>query len=150
MHTTAHGGTKLWIVIVTVVAFVIAMVGYDIIHKAEQVLTYLMLVIFGLFTVALFFLHYPAGTFDLGSFKTTPFLAQFGVVAGYQISWAIYVSDYSRYLPPNVTVRKTFYWTYWGSALGGAWLMIVGSVLVAWVGLKKFDGVGHRRDQRGR
>ena len=142
MHTTAHGGTKLWIVIVTVVAFVIAMVGYDIIHKAEQVLTYLMLGIFGLFTVALFFLHYPAGTFELGSFKTTPFLAQFGVVAGYQISWAIYVSDYSRYLPPKVTVRKTFYWTYWGSALGGAWLMIVGSVLVAWVGLDKFDGSG--------
>ena len=36
-------------------------------------------------------------------------------VAGYQISWAIYVSDYSRYLPPDVTVRKTFLWTYWGS-----------------------------------
>ena len=142
MHTTVHGPTKLWIVIVTVVAFVIAMVGYDIIHRAEQVLTYLMLVIFGIFTIALFFLHYPSGTFDVGSFKVTPFLAQFGVVAGYQISWAIYVSDYSRYLPPDVTVRKTFYWTYWGSALGGAWMMMVGSVLVAWVGVKNFSGTG--------
>jgi NCS1 nucleoside transporter family len=142
MHTTVHGPTKLWIVIVTVVAFVIAMVGYDIIHRAEQVLTYLMLVIFGIFTIALFFLHYPPGTFDVGSFKVTPFLAQFGVVAGYQISWAIYVSDYSRYLPPDVTVRKTFYWTYWGSALGGAWMMMVGSVLVAWVGVKNFSGTG--------
>ena len=82
--------------------------------------------IFGIFTIALFFLHYPAGSFDLGDFKATPFLAQFGVVAGYQISWAIYVSDYSRYLPPDVTVRKTFYWTYWGSALGGGWMMVVG------------------------
>ena len=71
-------------------------------------------------------------------------------MAGYQISWAIYVSDYSRYLPPGVTVRKTFYWTYWGSALGGAWLMIVGSVLVAWVGVKNFSGTAHRRDQRRR
>ena len=35
-----------------------------------------------------------------------PFLAQFGVVAGYQISWAIYVSDYSRYLPADVTVPQ--------------------------------------------
>jgi NCS1 family nucleobase:cation symporter-1 len=145
MHTTAHGSTKLWIVLVTVIAFVIAMIGYDIIHRAEQVLTYLMLVIFGIFTIALFFLDYPSGTFHLGEFKTTPFLAQFGVVAGYQISWAIYVSDYSRYLPPGVTVRKTFYWTFWGSALGGAWLMIVGSVLVAWAGLGKdgsFDTIG--------
>jgi nucleobase:cation symporter-1, NCS1 family len=79
-------------------------------------------------------LHYPHGSFDLGGFKWTPFLGQFGVVAGYQISWAIYVSDYSRYLPPDVTVRKTFYWTYWGSALGGAWLMVLGAMLAAWAG----------------
>jgi NCS1 family nucleobase:cation symporter-1 len=142
MHQTAHGNTKWWIVGITVVAFVIALVGYDVIHKAERVLTYLMLVIFGLFTIGLFFLHYPQGTFDLGTFKATPFLAQFGVVAGYQISWAIYVSDYSRYLPPNVTVRKTFYWTYWGSALGGGWMMIVGTVLAAWFGVSKFDTIG--------
>jgi nucleobase:cation symporter-1, NCS1 family len=61
------------------------------------------------------------------------------VVAGYQISWAIYVSDYSRYLPPTVTVRKTFYWTYWGSALGGAWLMVVGALLAGWAG-SNFSG----------
>ena len=110
-----------------VIAFVIALVGYDVIHRAEQALTYAMLVLFGLFTIVVCFLHYPAGTFDIGSFKATPFLGQFGVVAGYQISWAIYVSDYSRYLPPGVTVRKTFYWTYWGSALGGGWLMVLGA-----------------------
>src|SRR3954447_8952421 len=140
MHRTLHGNTKTWVVIVTVVAFLIALVGYDVIHWAERWLTAAMLVVFGVFTVSLFFLHYPAGTFDLGNFRSTPFLAQFGVVAGYQISWAIYVSDYSRYLPPDVTVRKTFYWTYWGSALGGAWLMMVGAVLVAWVGVKNFSG----------
>jgi NCS1 family nucleobase:cation symporter-1 len=142
MHTTAHGAVKLWVVVVTGAAFVVALVGYDLIHRTEQVLTYLMIGIFGVFTVTLFFLHYPPGTFALGTFRATPFLGQFGVVAGYQISWAIYVSDYSRYLPPDVTVRRTFAWTYGGSALGGAWLMVVGSVLVAWVGAKNFDGTG--------
>jgi hypothetical protein len=141
MSTTAHGPVKLWVVILTVVALVVALVGYDLIHKAEQWLTYLMIVIFGIFTITLFFIHYPAGTFDVGTFKAAPFLGQFGVVAGYQISWAIYVSDYSRYLPPDVTVRKTFYWTYWGSAIGGGWMMIVGAVLAAWAG-KNFDGTG--------
>ncbi len=141
MSRTAHGPVKLWVVIATVVALVIALVGYDLIHKAEQWLTYLMIVIFGIFTITLFLIHYPAGTFDIGTFKASPFLGQFGVVAGYQISWAIYVSDYSRYLPPDVTVRRTFYWTYWGSAIGGAWMMIVGSVLAAWAG-KSFDGTG--------
>ena len=138
---TVHGSNKLWIVIVTVVAIVVALMGYDLIHRAEQVLTYLMIAIFGIFTIVLLTVHYPAGVFSIGTFHATPFLAQFGVVAGYQISWAIYVSDYSRYLPPDVTVRKTFLWTYWGSAIGGAWMMIVGSMLAAWAGAK-FSGTG--------
>ncbi len=141
MSRTAHGSAKLWIVIATIVALVIALVGYDLIHRAERWLTYAMILIFGIFTVTLFFIHYPAGTFGVGSFHAGPFLGQFGVVAGYQISWAIYVSDYSRYLPPDVPVRKTFFWTYWGSALGGGWMMIVGAVLAAWAG-KSFDGTG--------
>jgi NCS1 nucleoside transporter family len=141
MHTTAHGGTKWWVAGVTVLALLVALVGYDVIHRAEQVLTSTFLVVFGVFTVGvLATLHYPAGSFDLGAFRWTPFLAQFGVVAGYQISWAIYVSDYSRYLPPDVTVRRTFYWTYFGSALGGAWLMVLGALLAAWAG-KDFDTI---------
>src|SRR5436190_7398141 len=141
MSRTAHGAVKLWVVIVTVVALVVALVGYDLIHRAERWLTYLMIVIFGIFTITLFFIHYPAGTFGIGTFQAGPFLGQFGVVAGYQISWAIYVSDYSRYLPPGVGVRQTFFWTYWGSAIGGAWMMIVGATLAAWAG-KSFSGTG--------
>ncbi|SDO32377.1 purine-cytosine permease family protein [Actinacidiphila guanduensis] len=141
MSRTAHGGVKWWVAVVTVLALVVALLGYDLIHRAEQVLTYTFLAVFGVFTIGvLCTLHYPAGSFDLGGFSWTPFLAQFGVVAGYQISWAIYVSDYSRYLPPGVTVRRTFYWTYFGSALGGAWLMGLGSLLAAWAG-KDFDTI---------
>ncbi|MEU6574802.1 cytosine permease [Streptomyces sp. NPDC046805] len=141
LHTTVHGSVNLWVVLVTVLAFVLALVGYDVIHRAEQFLTYTFLVVFGVFTVGVLVnLGFPAGAFDLGDFHWTPFLAQFGVVAGYQISWAIYVSDYSRYLPPNVTVRKTFYWTYFGSALGGVWLMTLGALLAAWAG-KDFDTI---------
>ncbi|MFF4119950.1 purine-cytosine permease family protein [Streptomyces sp. NPDC001714] len=141
LNTTIHGGVKLWVVVVTVIGLVVALVGYDVIHKAERFLTYTFLVVFGIFTVGvLVTLHYPAGSFDLGAFKATPFLAQFGVVAGYQISWAIYVSDYSRYLPPDVTVRKTFYWTYFGSALGGIWLMVLGTLLAGWAG-DSFDTI---------
>ena len=141
MSKTAHGAVKLWVAIATVLAFVIALVGYDLIHRAERWLTYMMLLIFGIFTIAVFFLHYPAGAWTFSGFKWTPFLAQFGVVAGYQISWAIYVSDYSRYLPPDVGVRPTFYWTYWGSALGGAWMMVLGALLAGWAG-ENFSGTG--------
>ena len=134
LHSTVHGPSKIWIVVATVVAAVVALVGYDLIHGVERWLTAGFLIIFGVLTIAVCTLGYPAGSFDLGGFKWTPFLIQFGAVAGYQISWAIYVSDYSRYLPPSVTVRKTFLWTYWGSALGAIWLMCLGSALAAWAG----------------
>src|SRR3954454_14925547 len=143
LDTTVHGGQTLWIVVITIVALVVALVGYDFIHRFERLLAIGFIVVFGVFTVgALLTLDFPGGSFDLGGFSWTPFLAQFGVVAGYQISWAIYVSDYSRYLPPDVTVRKTFYWTYWGSALGAIWLMCLGTVLAGAVtGGGEFDTV---------
>jgi purine-cytosine permease-like protein len=140
MEATVHGGTKFWIVAATVVAVVAALVGYDLIHRMERYLTYGFLVVFGILTVVVFLLPYPAGSFDLGHFDLAPFLLQFSVVAGYQISWAIYVSDYSRYLPPDVTVSKTFWWTYGGSGLGALWIMGIGSGLAAWAG-KAFDPI---------
>ena len=140
-NTTIHVNEKLGIVVATVLAVVIALIGYDFIHRVEQGLTYTFLVIFGVFTIgAIATLHLPAGALDPGKFDIVPFLTQFGVTAGYQISWAIYVSDYSRYLPPDVTVRKTFWWTYWGSGLGAAWLMGLGALLASSAG-DAFDTV---------
>jgi nucleobase:cation symporter-1, NCS1 family len=145
LHTTVHGSSNLWIVVATVVAAVIALVGYDLIHRVERWLTFAFLVIFGALTITIITLSYPAGSFDLSGFKWTPFLVQFGAVAGYQISWAIYVSDYSRYLPPDVTVRKTFLWTYWGSALGAIWLMCLGAALATWAG-SNLDTIASLKD----
>jgi NCS1 family nucleobase:cation symporter-1 len=140
-NETIHIGEKLGIVIATVLAVAIALIGYDFIHRVEQGLTYAFLVIFGVFTIgSIVTLGLPAGALDPGKFDAVPFLTQFGVTAGYQISWAIYVSDYSRYLPPDVPVRKTFFWTYWGSGLGAAWLMGLGALLASSAG-KAFDTV---------
>jgi nucleobase:cation symporter-1, NCS1 family len=140
-HSTIHLGEKLGIVIAMLLAVTIALIGYDFIHRTEQALTYTFLLIFGVFTIgSIVTLHLPAGSLDPGDFDVTPFLSQFGVTAGYQISWAIYVSDYSRYLPPDVTVRKTFWWTYWGSATGAIWLMGLGALLATAAG-KNFDTV---------
>jgi len=60
-----------------------------------------------------------------------PFLAQLFAAASYQLSWSIYVSDYSRYLPRDVGVRESFWWTYLGAFIGGAWMMLVGTVAAA-------------------
>jgi NCS1 family nucleobase:cation symporter-1 len=60
-----------------------------------------------------------------------PFLAQFFAAASYQIAWSIYVSDYSRYLPRDVGVSASFWWTYLGGFVGGAWTMLVGTLAAA-------------------
>ena len=140
-NETVGTGEKLGIVVATALAVVVALIGYDFIHRVERGLTYTFLVIFGVFTIgAIATLHLPAGALDPGTFDAVSFLTQFGVTAGYQISWAIYVSDYSRYLPPDVTVRRTFWWTYWGSGLGALWLMGIGALLAVSAG-DAFDTV---------
>ena len=135
------GSKTFWYFAVTVIAVLIALVGYDLIHAFERYLTYLTIVMLALLTVATFtHLSLPPGSYDLGQFHVVPFLAQLGVAAGYQISWAIYVSDYSRYLPADVPARRTFQWTFWGSALGGIWVMLLGSCIAAAAG-KNFDTI---------
>jgi nucleobase:cation symporter-1, NCS1 family len=111
-----------------VISVVLAVVGYDFIHKASRWLTYLMLVLLVVFTVGLLAAHpFSAEQMDLGAFALTPFLVQFFTAAVYQLSWSIYVSDYSRYLPRDVGVRASFWWTYLGAGVGGAWMMLVGT-----------------------
>ncbi|MGO4536256.1 purine-cytosine permease family protein [Leifsonia sp. 2MCAF36] len=121
---------NLWFWVVTIVAAGIALYGYDLIHSFERYLSIVTVVMLLLLTIAvLTHLQMPASQWDLGHFSAVPFFAQLGVAAGYQISWAIYVSDYSRYLPATVSRSSTFRWTFWGSALGGIWVMFLGTYI---------------------
>jgi len=109
-----------------------AAVGYDWIHRLQRVFAYLMLALLGLFTVgALFFIPVPAALLAFGEFKAIPFLVAFFAAAAYQLSWSIYVSDYSRYLPPDDGVTASFIWTYVGAFIGGVWMMLVGTFAAA-------------------
>jgi len=113
-------------------AMSLAIIGYDTIHVAQRVFAYLMIALLSVFTVGgAFFLKLPPQQWDPAGFKTVPFLTELFAAASYQLSWSIYVSDYSRYLPKTVGVRASFWWTYLGAFIGGAWMMLVGSVAAA-------------------
>jgi NCS1 nucleoside transporter family len=119
-------------VVFALVALALAVVGYDKIHLAQRGFAYLMIVILTVFSVgALFLLRLPPAQWQAGGFRAVPFLAQLFAAASYQLSWSIYVSDYSRYLPRDVGVRESFWWTYLGAFVGGAWMMLVGTVAAA-------------------
>lgn len=129
LHQLVHLPDGVSYVGYAVVGIVLAIVGYDFIHKASRWLTYLMLVVLVMFSIGIAVVHpFTGAELNIGAFSLTPFLVQFFTAAVYQLSWAIYVSDYSRYLPPDVGVRSSFWWTYLGATIGGAWMMLVGTV----------------------
>lgn len=122
----------IWLQLVAVLAFVVALWGYNLIHRVQRFLTVSFIILFGLYTVGLIFtIGLPTGSFDLGGFRAAPFLGAFGLAMSYNLGWALYVSDYSRYLPASVGVRASFQWTYWGMAISAIWLTALGAT-VAW------------------
>src|SRR5437763_7834837 len=116
------------IVLFALSAVGLAAVGYEKMHVAQRAFAYLMIAILMVFTLGgLLLLRFPAAQWDPAGFRSVPFLAQLFAAASYELSWSIYVSDYSRYLPRDVGVRASFWWTYLGAGVGGAWMMLVGT-----------------------
>ncbi|HEY2682586.1 MAG TPA: cytosine permease [Steroidobacteraceae bacterium] len=129
MYGTDPTATML---IFSVLSVLLAAVGYDFIHIAQRWIAYTVMAALLVFTVACAArLQFSPQDLRLGPFPRVAFLAQFFAAASYQISWSIYVSDYSRYLPRNVGVRPAFLWTYFGALIGGAWMMLVGTLAAA-------------------
>jgi nucleobase:cation symporter-1, NCS1 family len=125
-------GSASAMVLFALIALALAAIGYDKIHLAQRGFAYLMILILSVFSLgALLLVRFPAEQWNVAGFRTNPFLVQLFAAASYQLSWSIYVSDYSRYLPRDVGVRESFWWTYLGAFVGGAWMMLVGTVAAA-------------------
>ena len=132
-HETLRVPLRLSYLLFILLALALTAVGYELIHRFARWASLLYLVNFGLFTViALANIDLPAEQTSLsGTFQATPFLLVVGVLMSYNLTWAPYVSDYSRYLPADSTVRSTFGWTYLGAAVGAIWPAVVGALVAA-------------------
>ncbi|CAM3321722.1 hypothetical protein GCM10011247_16240 [Pseudomonas plecoglossicida] len=77
-------------------------------------------------------------------FQKVPSLASIvvlGIAVTWQLSYAPYVADYSRYLPTRTSTRQVFWYSYLGTVIGGSWMMVLGALLAK--GLPGFsDNVG--------
>ncbi|MGH3068117.1 MAG: purine-cytosine permease family protein [Streptosporangiaceae bacterium] len=124
-----HVSTDLDIVVFNVILLVIALIGYNLIHLVSRVIT----IISGIVFLALFIelaMHVPAGFKGTSDTAGTVLLA-ISIFVAWQVTWAPYVSDYSRYLPENTPPRATFGYTYIGSALGATVVMVIGALAAA-------------------
>ncbi len=125
------GGVNVWMIVTAVAIWVLAIVGYDLIHLTLKYLGWA----FGVFFIFLAILvvangGVPAAKLDTGTFTIGTFMAVAAVMATWNAGYAPYVSDYSRYLPPGQT-RRTFLYTYSGTTISTILLMILGAWIVA-------------------
>ena len=118
------------ILIVGAVSVVVTIFGYDLIHAYARVMTYLAgaaLLLTFIWIVAVHGLGHGFGSF--GHSTVAGFLGTVTVAALWQIAYAPYVSDYSRYMPADTGARPAFWASYWGCSLGSILPMILGAMI---------------------
>jgi nucleobase:cation symporter-1, NCS1 family len=122
LHVTTTEG----IIIINAFVLVITFFGYDMFHAYNRVVTFLSLGAFLAILIKLLTVlpsHLPAGDNSAGNI-----LLAISVFVAWQVTWAPYVSDYSRYMPENTSSAKVFTYTYVGSVFGASLVMVIGAL----------------------
>lgn len=121
-----HVSTDWGIVIVDAITLLMAWIGYDLIHRYDRWASVLFALVFIAISVRLATVHHAAYHASGDTFANI--LLVISIFVSWQITWAPYVSDYSRYLPERTPAGQTFWFTYLGSAVGAVWMMIIGAI----------------------
>ncbi|MFF2447442.1 purine-cytosine permease family protein [Neobacillus sp. NPDC058068] len=117
------------ILILNIMCFIVTIFGYNLIHKMQKLLSWTSLLVYLVATVIIVQLPFPAGSLEMGSVQLPVFLLAVSMVATWQLAYAPYVADYSRYLPVTTPTAQTFWYSYFGTAIGTIWMMALGAAL---------------------
>jgi NCS1 family nucleobase:cation symporter-1 len=118
------------IALVGVLSVIAAIYGYDLIHAYTRWMTYLCgLVLCATFAWIVGVHGLPADFMQRNEFNWTGFLGSVSAAALWQIAYAPYVSDYSRYMPAATGSRPAFWASYWGCTLGSFLPMTLGAMV---------------------
>jgi NCS1 family nucleobase:cation symporter-1 len=111
------------IVVVGLVGVIATIYGHDLIHAYARVMSYVSGSVLVLAAVWIVRVHgLPADFLARNSLTAAGLMGTISVAALWQISYAPYVSDYTRYMP-------AFWASYWGCTLGSLLPMILGAVV---------------------
>ena len=117
------------IFVVSVLGIVAAIYGYDLIHAYTRLMSVFSGAVLAIAFAWIIGLHgLPADFLARNGFNTVGFLGALSTAALWQIAYAPYVSDYSRYMPEGTGVRAAFWASYWGCVLGSLLPMMLGVV----------------------
>lgn len=120
---------------VTVAGALLAIFGHDWLHRAFRLLLYISVPVFLIFTIGV--LTGQAGDAGVApglGFTFVGFMVMFTVAAAYNITYAPYVSDYSRYLPKDAARGPIIASVFFGAAGSPLWLIPLGAWLASRLG----------------
>ncbi len=133
LHGAFGWNTTVVAIVVTVGAALLAIYGYDWVHRVFRSILVVLLPLVAVITIAVFLgkaggivSHHAYG------FNWTGFMSQFSAAAAYNITYAGYVSDYSRYLPPDTPRAKIVGYAFAGASTPAIWLIALG----AWLAIR--------------
>jgi nucleobase:cation symporter-1, NCS1 family len=121
----------VWILICAVPTVILAIFGYNLVHAWQRYITIvvaIMVLIIAIQSVAFSSGHHQGAAFASPSVATFMTVISLFFIAA--ASWSPNVSDYSRYLPEDVSFRRTFSAIFFGIFLGWAAIACIGSLVV--------------------
>lgn len=118
-----------------VAAALLAIFGHHLVHRVFRILLYVSLPLTAVLTIGVIIGNGggAAPQADYG-FTLVAFMAQLTAAAAYNITYAPYVSDYSRYLPSSTPRGKVIAGVFFGASSSAVWLMILGGWLAIYLG----------------
>jgi NCS1 family nucleobase:cation symporter-1 len=118
------------IALVGVLSAVAAIYGYDLIHGYARVMSYVAGAVLAIAAAWIIWVHgLPANFFSRNSLNLPGLMGTVSAAALWQIAYAPYVSDYTRYMPRDTGARSAFWATYWGCTLGSFLPMVLGAMV---------------------
>jgi len=117
-------------IVLGLLSIVFAIFGYHWLHVGQRYTTVILLLVLTIFTLGIVFGvgFQPEQITLTGTFQFTPFLMVVSASLAYQLSWAFFVSDYSRYMPPTTSHRSIILYTAFGAGAGVFSMEAVGAV----------------------
>ncbi len=131
LHSIAPGiNQNRFIVLIAGVSVMATIFGHDLIHAYARVLSWLSgFALLAAFAWIVFVHGLPANFLVMNAYSTAGFFSMVSVGALWQIAYAPYVSDYTRYMPQDTGATPAFWASYWGCSLGSILPMILGAML---------------------
>lgn len=123
----------MWAVLTCLVAVALAIFGYHWLHIAQRIITVFLLVVIAIYLTGLAISgRIPLELFDITqSFDLGAFMVVVVAATGYQLTWAFFVSDYSRYMPRETGRGAIISVTSLGLFFGLFSFMAIGAICAA-------------------